>query len=381
MPIDIDSVDEVLATTRAVRQRLDFERPVDTQVLLDCIDLAEQAPTGGNLASRRWLIVRDQKVKDQLADLYRQGAGSFLTRAAAQLAGTGHPSGRVVASSAYLVDHLGEVPAIVIPTIIGHHDGSGRPGLFDSVIQAGWSFCLALRARGLGTVWVTAALQDLARVKEILQIPEEMTEIALFPVAYTKGTDFKRAARPSARSITYFDRFGVTAERGPSAEWRFGDGLGAVAEVDIDAPPAAVWALVTDISLPARFSTEFRGAEWAGDDRGAGAMFSGRNYHPAIGEWTTSCFVDTFDEPRAFGWCTSDLERPGARWRFDIQSREPGTRLRFAYRIGPGQSGTTMAIANHPDREGRVLRRRLDEVHANMLRTVEGIRELAEGTA
>ena len=101
LPIDIDSVDEVLATTRAVRQRLDFERPVDNQVLLDCIDLAEQAPTGGNVASRRWLIVRDQKVKDQLAELYRQGAGRFVGRAAEQMAGTGHPSERVLASSAY----------------------------------------------------------------------------------------------------------------------------------------------------------------------------------------------------------------------------------------------------------------------------------------
>ena len=161
----------------------------------------------------------------------------------------------------------------------------------------------------------------------------------------------------------------------------FGDGLGAVAEVDIDAPPAAVWALVTDIELPAQFSTEFRGAEWAGDDRGVGARFSGRNYHPAIGEWTTSCLVDIFDERRAFGWCTSDPEQPGARWRFDLQAGEGGTRLRFAYRIGPGPSGTTMAIANHPDREGRVLRRRLDEVHANMVRTLEGIKALAEGRA
>ena len=79
-----------------------------------------------------------------------------------------------MASAHYLAEHLADVPAIVVPTIIGRHDGSGRPGLFDSVIQAAWSFCLALRARGLGTTWVTAALQDTARVKEILGIPEYM---------------------------------------------------------------------------------------------------------------------------------------------------------------------------------------------------------------
>ena len=118
-------------------------------------------------------------------------------------------------SAVYLAEHLAEVPAIVIPTIIGRHDGGSRPGLFDSVIQAAWSFCLALRARGLGTTWVTAALQDEAKVKEILGIPEHMTEIVLFPVAYTKGTEFSRAPRRPAREITYFDRFGTTSAAGP----------------------------------------------------------------------------------------------------------------------------------------------------------------------
>ena len=142
-----------------MRRRLDLERPVDNQLLLDCIDLAEQAPTGGNLGSRRWIIVRDQAVKDQLGELYREQLSAFMTPTAERLRGTGHPQEKVMTSAAYLAEHLAEVPAIVIPTIIGRHDGSGRPGLFDSVIQAAWSFCLALRARGLGTTWVTAALQ------------------------------------------------------------------------------------------------------------------------------------------------------------------------------------------------------------------------------
>ena len=163
MNFDVAQIDEVLATTRAVRRRLDLERPVDNQLLLDCIDLAEQAPTGGNLGSRRWIIVRDQAVKDQLGELYRETALPFMSAAAERLRGTGHPQEKVMASAAYLAEHLAEVPAIVIPTIIGRHDGSGRPGLFDSVIQAAWSFCLALRARGLGTTWVTAALQDAAQ--------------------------------------------------------------------------------------------------------------------------------------------------------------------------------------------------------------------------
>jgi nitroreductase len=376
--VDVAQFDEVLATTRAVRRRLDLDRPVENQLLLDCIDLAEQAPTGGNLGSRRWIIVREQRVKDQLGELYRDTALGFVSSAAERLRGSGHPSEKVMASAVYLAEHLAEVPAIVVPTIIGKHDGSGRPGLFDSVIQAAWSFCLALRARGLGTTWVTAALQDTARVKEILGIPEHMTEIVLLPVAYTKGIDFKRAPRHPARSITYFDRFGTTAERGPSDELRFDDGPGAVAEIDIAATPATVWALISDINLPARFSEEFIGADWASDERGVGAVFEGRNHHPAIGEWTIPCFVDTCDEPRSFGWRTSDVDHPGARWRFDLEPREGGTRLRFVYSMGPGPSGTTMAIANHPGKETRVLRRRIGEVYANMQRTVEGVKQLAE---
>jgi nitroreductase/uncharacterized protein YndB with AHSA1/START domain len=378
MDFDLAQIDELLATTRAVRRRLDLDRPVDNQVLLDCIDVAEQAPTGGNLSSRRWIIVRDQQVKDQLGELYRETALAFMSAAAERLRGSGHRNEKVMASSAYLAEHLADVPAIVIPTIIGRHDGSGRPGLFDSVIQAAWSFCLALRARGLGTTWVTAALADTAKVKEILGIPERMTEIALFPVAYTKGTAFKRAPRHPARSITYFDRFGTTTERGPSDELSFDDGPGAIAEVDIAASPATVWSLVTDLNLPAQFSGEFIGAEWASDERGVGAVFYGRNQHPAIGEWTVPCFVDADDEPRTFGWRTSDADNPGARWRFDLEPRDGGTRLRFSYVIGPGPSGTTMAIKNNPGKEGRVLHRRINEVHANMQQTAEGIKQLAE---
>jgi nitroreductase len=378
MDIDAAQVDEVLATTRAVRRRLDLERPVDNELLLECIDLAEQAPTGGNLGSRRWIVVRDQAVKDRLGELYRATALPFMSASAERLRGTGQPQERVMASAAYLAEHLAEVPAIVIPTIIGRHDGSGRPGLFDSVIQAAWSFCLALRARGLGTTWVTAALQDERTFKEILGIPADMTEIVLLPVAWTIGTEFRRAPRHPARAITSFDRFGTTFESGPGDALRFEDGPGAIVEVDIDAPPAAVWPLITDIALPARFSEELLGAEWTDDRRGVGAVFIGRNQHPAVGEWTVPCFVDACDEPRTFGWRTSDADNPGARWRFDLEPAAGRTRLRFSYVIGPGPSGTTAALAANPGKEARVLRRRLDEVRTNMQRTVEGIRQLAE---
>ena len=376
------AVDEVLCTTRAVRRRLDLERPVDDEIILDCIDIAEQAPTGGNQSSRRWIIVRDPELKQRLSELYRDVIGNRIIEARDRLAGTGDPREQAMLSGAHLAEHLGEVPAIVIPVILGRHDGSGRPGLFDSVIQSGWSFCLALRARGLGTAWTTAGLAKSSEVKELLGIPDEVTEIAMFPVAWTVGTDFKRAKRHPAREIVYFDGYARTYERGPSDPVRLADGPGTVVEVDIRADPAAVWAQVTDIDLPARFSEEFVGADWeAGCDGPAlGARFVGRNTHPARGDWEVPCIVDVFEEQAAFGWCTNRVDSPGARWRFELAPVVGGTRLRFRAIMGPGPSGLDAIIEARPDLEPRIIDRRMAEHRSNMQRVVDGIKAATEQT-
>jgi nitroreductase len=380
MTIDVGAVDEALTTTRAVRLRLDLERPVDHQIILDCIDVAEQAPSGGNQGSRRWVVVRDQKTKDRLAELYLEAAGRWMIEARDKIAGSGHPQERVMASAAHLAEHLAEVPVIVIPTIIGVHDGSGRPGLFDSVIQSVWSFCVALRARGLGTAWTTAILSRQDDIAELLGIPEGMTQIAMIPVAWTKGTEFRRAPRYPAREITYIDRFAHTWESGPSDPPRHADGPGTVVEVDIKAPLETVWGYVTDIGFGANFSEEFTGARWAEgfDGPAVGAEFLGSNTHPAIGEWDVPCFVDRCTEPTEFGWVTSDPENPGARWRFEAASIAGATRLRHAVVLGPGPSGITAAIESMPDKEPRILARRIDEHRANMTKVVEGIKAAAE---
>ena len=375
-PAAAATVDEVLSTTRAVRRRLDLEREVDTEIILDCIDIAEQAPTGGNQGSRRWLIVRDPELKQRLADLYRDVIGNRMITERDRLAGTGHPRERAMLSSAHLAEHLGEVPAIVIPVILGRHDGSGRPGLFDSVIQSGWSFCLALRARGLGTAWTTAGLAKAPEIKELLGLPDDVTEIAMFPVAWTVGTDFKPAWRHPAREIAYFNGYARTYERGPSDPVCMADGPGTVAEIDIRADPAMVWARVTDINLPAEFSEEFVGAEWQDghDGPALGARFVGRNTHPGRGDWEVPCFVDVFEDQSVFGWCTSDIDNPGARWRFELEHVVGGTRLRFRCILGPGPSGLDDIITARPDLEPRIIARRMTEHQANMQRVVEGIK-------
>ncbi|MFN3256479.1 MAG: nitroreductase family protein [Ilumatobacter sp.] len=241
----VEVVDHALTTTRAVRMRLDLERPVDDQVLLDCIDVAEQAPTGGNMGSRRWMIIRDQATKDRLAELYLAAGGSWVIETAERLEGTDHPNARMMQGAKRLAESIASMPALVIPTIIGRHDGSGRPGLFDSVIQSGWSFMVALRSRGLGTVWTTMYLGQADAVAELLELPDDVTQICLFPVAYTKGVDFSPShRRRPARDITYFDRFGRIR---PSADDP--SVVEVVAEADVKARPEVIIAAIADSAL------------------------------------------------------------------------------------------------------------------------------------
>jgi nitroreductase len=382
MTIDFATVDEALSTTRSVRLRLDMDRPVDPQIILDCIDVAEQAPSGGNQGSRRWLIVTERPLKERLAEIYMEAAGQWMVQSRDAIAGTGHPQERVMKSAAYLAENLADVPAIVIPTIIGVHDGSGKPGLFDSVIQSAWSFSVALRARGLGSAWTTAILNKEDDIAELLGIPVGMTQIAMLPVAWTKGTDFKKAPRYPSRAITYFNGFAQTWESGPSDPPRLADGPGVVVEIDIKAKPVDVWPHVTDISFGAQFSDEFVGARWDEGSDGAalGAQFVGSNTHPAIGEWEVPCFVNRFEERHEFGWVTSDPDSPGAQWWFELAAIAGATRLRYRVILGPGSSGISGAITSMPDKEPRIIARRMQEHRVNMEKVVDGIKAAVEGT-
>jgi nitroreductase len=383
MDFDLTQIDTVLGTTRAVRKRLDLERPVPDQVLWDCIDLAEQAPTGGDLASRRWLIIRDPTVKAALAELYREAGGSMMMGAADRVRGTGHPREGVLTSGGYLAEVFERVPAYVLVTIWGAHDGSGNPGLFDSVVQAAWSFCLAARSRGLGTAWTTMHLARKQQVAELLRLPDGVTQIVLLPVAYTIGSDFGRAPRRPAAEITFLDRWGHTTDR-PSADAQhhLDDGPGLTVEIDVDASPAAVWALVTDVTVPARYSGELQTAEWVdGAGPAVGSRFVGTNELEGFGRWQTTCTVVRCDDRRCFAWAVGDIDSPGATWRFELEPLGFGgrqTRLRQHVTIGPGFSGTAAMIRKEPEREQQVLAWRRKALRAAMDRTVAGIKELAE---
>jgi nitroreductase len=379
---DTTDVDRVLRTTRSVRTRLDLTRPVADSLLFECIDLAEQAPTGGNISSRRWMVVRDPTTKERLAELYRDAGGQGIIDLADRLAGTGHTSERVMASGAHLARHLQEVPAIVIACIWGHHDGSGRPGLFDSVLQAAWSFCLAARARELGTAWTTLHLGRAGDVAELLGIPDGVTQVVLLPVAHTIGTEFQPAVRRPASEITYFDRWGYTRER-PSTDGlaHLDDGVGVTVEVDIDARPSTVWGLVSDITTPTRFGGELQRAEWIDPEPGVGARFVGHNHLDGLGEWSTTSWVSRYEPERVFAWNVVDPDEPGAQWSFELQPIGRTVRLRHRVVLGPGVSGTSAMIRKRPEREQPILDRRLAQLRSSMQANVDGIRDLAEERA
>ena len=379
MAFPTDETDRLLSTTRSVRRRLDLERDVPEDLILDCIDLAEQAPTGGNQTSRRWLVIRDPETKRQLADLYREAGGDWIIGNADRVSGTGHRSERTLDSGAHLARNLQHVPAIVLVTIYGEHDGSGRPGLFDSVIQAAWSFCLALRSRGLGSAWTTLHLSAADRVADLLDLPAGVTQIVLLPVAWTIGDDFRPAPRRPAREITWFDRWGHTTQRPVTGPVTLADGPGVTVEVDVKAPPDEVWPYIADINLPARFSDEFQGAEWISDEPGVGATFLGRNRRGDMPDWEVTCHVVGYEENRVFAWNSVDAGDPAAQWRFELIPLAGSTRLRFEMVLGPGPSGLTMIIGQMPDMEAKIIANRQKEQAANMRRCVEGIRDLVEG--
>ena len=380
MSFDLEQTDQLLSTTRAVRRRLDLDRNVPDDLLLRCIELAEQAPTGGDITSRRWLVVRDPEIKKKLADLYREAGGNRIVERAERHRGTGHPKQGVLDSAAHLAENLERVPVLVLATVWGVHDGSGRPGLFDSVIQAAWSFCLALRSRGLGSAWTTLLLGKAKECAEILGIPDGVTQVVLLPVAWTIGTEFNPASRRPASEIVWFDRWGYTKENLGDSESLIAALPGVTVEVDIAASPERVWDLVSDINISARFSNELQGAEWVDSDGPReGASFIGHNKRTDVNrEWDTTSWVVACDPPLVFAWNVNDRDEPSAQWRFELEKIPGGTRLRQRLVIGPRLSATGHAMKDNPDQAEQILASRQEQHRGNMALNLNGIKETAE---
>jgi nitroreductase len=207
-PFDLQETDRLLSTTRAVRKRLDFERPVEREILLDCIRLSQQAPTGSNSQLWRWLVITNTEKRRAIGEIYARGA-KYLSEAKKQVAQGDQQTARVYDSAEYLAEHISQVPALVIPCVVGRPSDDAtlveNASIFGSILPAVWSFQLALRSRGLGSVWTTLHLVWEQEVAELLNVPNDVMQVAMLPVAYTIGTDFKIAQRQPPEEITYWD--------------------------------------------------------------------------------------------------------------------------------------------------------------------------------
>jgi nitroreductase len=211
------TADEVLRTTRAVRRRLDLERPVDHALIEACVEVAMQAPTGSNMAGWHFVVVDDSAQRAALGELYRRAWEDYrkLPIAAGNIR-TGDPAKdatqqRVMASAEYLAENIDRVPVHVVPCIDGRFDRAPSwisVPMLSSIIPAVWSFMLAGRARGLGSSFTTMHLRFEEEAAEILGIPyESVTQVALLPVGHTIGDDFKPVPRPPAASIIHRNRW------------------------------------------------------------------------------------------------------------------------------------------------------------------------------
>lgn len=208
------SVDELLTTTRSVRKRLDFDRPVPREVLMECLELALQAPTGSNAQGWQFLFVTDPVKKQAIADIYRANALPYLSQPKPDYADgdvRGERMALVSDSARYLAENMQDAPVLLIPCLAGRAEKSptGMSASFwASLFPAVWSFCLALRSRGLGSCWTTLHLLDDGerQAAEVLGIPfDKYSQGGLFPIAYTSGTDFKPAKRLPAEQVTHWD--------------------------------------------------------------------------------------------------------------------------------------------------------------------------------
>lgn len=213
------SAEELLLTTRAVRKRLDFDKPVPTELIRECLEVALQAPSGSNAQGWHFIVVTDEAKRKAIADLYAKGFKIYrgMQESAHNLSEQTEDDldakqmERVVDSAEYLAANLHRAPALIIPCVEGRSDQATGPASvianasqFGSVLPAFWSFMLAARLRGLGTAWTTIHLMFEEQVAELLEIPfDKITQAGLSPVAYTKGTNFKPARRKPLHQILH----------------------------------------------------------------------------------------------------------------------------------------------------------------------------------
>ena len=227
--LDRASIDHVLTTTRAVRRRLDLDRPVPLDVVHECLEIALQAPNGFNFQRWRWLVITDPHTRAAIAEIYRRVELPAVDALASQVPADDIDTQKVATSSRYLGDHLEQVPVHVIPCHVGgvHEDrelfahlgydtdldNMAAASTYGEVWPAAWSFMLALRSRGLGSSLTMIHLGAEPEVARLLDIPDGISQAGLIPVAYFLGEDFRAGPRRPLDEVAFHDRWGQSLTR------------------------------------------------------------------------------------------------------------------------------------------------------------------------
>jgi nitroreductase len=206
--MDLATVDKLLTTTRTVRKRLDLSRPVEPAIIQECLEIAIQAPTGGNIPRYHFVVVTDAAKRAALGAIYKRSYLEVYSPERQEETRQTDPG--LLDSANYLAEHMHEVPVLIIPCVEAPPVPGTGPGAYASILPAVWSLMLALRARGLGSAWTTLHLRYEKESAALLGIPDHIAQAVLLPVAYYTGDDFKPARRVPARERTYWDGWDQT---------------------------------------------------------------------------------------------------------------------------------------------------------------------------
>jgi nitroreductase len=206
--MDLVTVDKLLTTTRTVRKRLDLSRPVEPAIIQECLEIAIQAPTGGNIPRYHFVVVTDTAKRAELGAIYKRSYLEVYSPDRQEQTRQTDPG--LIDSANYLAEHMHEAPVLIIPCVEAPPVQGMGPGAYASILPAVWSLMLALRARGLGSAWTTLHLRYEKESAALLGIPDHIAQAVLLPVAYYTGDDFKPARRVPARERTYWEGWNQT---------------------------------------------------------------------------------------------------------------------------------------------------------------------------
>lgn len=187
-------------------RRLDPGRPVADEDLRLILEAAAKAPSGGNRQPVEWIVVRDPEMKARLGQIYRAVAWRTLTASYGEAAKTDPGVARMLQSSLYLADHLGEAPALLIPCAprsLVRAEGAVYPAI--------QNLMLAARGLGLGTTLTSMHRDDEQAVKDVVGIPDEIQTFAIIPLGYPLGR-WGEARRRPVEETTHWDRWGARSE-------------------------------------------------------------------------------------------------------------------------------------------------------------------------